>query len=108
MLRAISIDGGRVEPGATVHLTLVQYTELATAGKVGPHDPKAEARAAKAAKAAAAERAKAEEAAAAAAREAQANAQAEAEAEALQKQQDEQREQAGPSDLLGDAVESQG
>lgn len=51
VLRAICVDGERVEVGATVHLSAQQFTELAAAGKVGPHDPKAEARAAKAAKA---------------------------------------------------------
>lgn len=39
VLRAICIQGERVEPGATVQLTRLQYTELAAAAKVGPHVP---------------------------------------------------------------------
>ena len=44
VLRAMCMGGERVDVGGTVELTLTQYTELATAGKVGPFDPKAEAR----------------------------------------------------------------
>lgn len=47
VLRAICIDGERVDVGGTVHLTKATYTELATAGKVGPHDPEAASRTAK-------------------------------------------------------------
>lgn len=36
VLRAICVAGERVEIGDTVELTIVQYTELAHAGKVGP------------------------------------------------------------------------
>ena len=37
MLRAICMEGQRVEVGATVHMTRSQYSEAAAAGKVGPH-----------------------------------------------------------------------
>lgn len=39
VLRAICMQGERVEPGATVQLTRPQYAELSAAGKVGPHVP---------------------------------------------------------------------
>lgn len=41
VLRAICMQGERVEVGEPVELTAVQYAELANAGKVGPFDPKA-------------------------------------------------------------------
>lgn len=36
VLRALCMAGERVEVGDTVDLTITQYTELASAGKVGP------------------------------------------------------------------------
>lgn len=36
VLRAICMAGERVEVGDSVELTITQYTELASAGKVGP------------------------------------------------------------------------
>jgi hypothetical protein len=44
VLRAICMQGERVEPGATVQLTRLQYTELAAAAKVGPYVPPAKAK----------------------------------------------------------------
>lgn len=41
VLRAICMQGKRVEVGDTVYLTRVEYSELANAGKVGPLDEKA-------------------------------------------------------------------
>lgn len=41
VLRAICMQGERVEVGEPVELTAGQYAELANAGKVGPFDPKA-------------------------------------------------------------------
>jgi hypothetical protein len=73
VLRAIFMDGERVEVGSTVEMTPVQYTEAAAAGKVGPlqvfvaDSAEAAAAEAAAAEAAAAEAAAAEAAAAEAA-----------------------------------------
>ena len=49
VLRPICMAGERVEVGDTVDLTITQYTELASAGKVGPlaDKPAAAAKAAK-------------------------------------------------------------
>ena len=47
VLRAICMQGERVEPGGTVQLTRLQYTELAAAAKVGPYVPQQPAKAKK-------------------------------------------------------------
>lgn len=44
VLRPICMNGDRIEAGASVELSITQYTELAAAGKVGPLAAKPEAK----------------------------------------------------------------